>query len=49
MTIPFQTRDYRDTINEYPEEQPMVMIPCEKCEIEYLEGEYTRCPGCNPE
>lgn len=48
MTIPFQTRDYRDVIDEWPTEEPMVMVLCEECEIEYLEGEYTECPGCEP-
>lgn len=48
MTIPFQTRDYRDTINDLPYEEEPKWAWCDTCDESWLEGEYTRCPGCNP-
>ena len=46
ITIPFQTRDYRDEINEFPTEEPIDLVWCDTCKDTWWQGEHDNCPGC---
>ena len=38
----------KDRLYPFPKNDVPAWIECELCEEDWLEGEYDKCPGCEP-